>query len=77
MSTIPAGGILFSNSSYLDSIETDTPYLTKGRQFTFLGTRPASSAVATWAVFESLGREGFKEIELYSIKSKMERIELG
>lgn len=60
MTTIPAGGILFRNHTFLDYIKTETPYLTKERQYTFVGTRPGASAAATWAVFEHLGREGFR-----------------
>ncbi len=60
LATIPAGGILFRNSRSLECIKTQTPYLTEEYQCTFVGTRPAASAAATWAVFESLGREGFK-----------------
>jgi tyrosine decarboxylase/aspartate 1-decarboxylase len=62
MTTIPAGGILFRNDTCLDYIKTETPYLTEEFQYTFLGTRTGASAAATWAVFESLGREGFKNI---------------
>lgn len=61
MSTIPAGGILFQNSTFLDYIKTETPYLTEEVQYTFVGTRPGASAAATWAVFEHLGREGFRD----------------
>jgi tyrosine decarboxylase/aspartate 1-decarboxylase len=60
MTTIPAGGILFRNGTSLDYIKTETPYLTEERQYTFVGTRPGASAAATWAVFEHLGREGFR-----------------
>jgi tyrosine decarboxylase / aspartate 1-decarboxylase len=62
MSTIPAGGILFRNSQNLKCIKTQTPYLTEETQCTFVGTRPAASAAAAWAVFESLGREGFRKV---------------
>ena len=61
MSTIPAGGILFRNSTSLECIKTQTPYLTEPEQCTFVGTRPAASAAATWAVFNSLGREGYRK----------------
>ena len=71
MSTIPAGGILFRNRSWLDSVKTETPYLSEEHQHTFVGTRPGSSAAATWAVFESLGREGFKK----TVRRCMERTE--
>jgi tyrosine decarboxylase / aspartate 1-decarboxylase len=60
MCTIPAGGILFRNSQSLQCIKTQTPYLTEETQYTFVGTRPAASTAAAWAVFESLGREGFR-----------------
>jgi tyrosine decarboxylase/aspartate 1-decarboxylase len=61
MSTVPAGGILFRDSTFLERIRTDTPYLTETSQYTFVGTRSAASIAATWAVFESLGRDGFKK----------------
>ena len=61
MSTIPAGGILFRNSTSLECIKTQTPYLTEPEQCTFVGTRPAASAAATWAVFASLGHEGYRK----------------
>jgi tyrosine decarboxylase/aspartate 1-decarboxylase len=60
MTAIPAGGILFRNGTFLDYIKTATPYLTEELQYTFVGTRPGASAAATWAVFEHLGREGFR-----------------
>jgi len=59
LSTIPAGGILFRDSTCLEQIKTETPYLTEEVQYTFAGTRSGASVAATWAVFESLGREGF------------------
>lgn len=61
MSTIPAGGILFRDSTYLKCIKTQTPYLTEDAQYTFVGTRSGASIAAAWAVFGSLGREGFKK----------------
>ncbi len=61
MSTIPAGGIIFRNSKNLACIETETPYLTEQSQYTFVGTRSGASAAAAWAVFQRLGREGFKK----------------
>ncbi len=61
LAPVPAGGILFRNSKALDCIKTQTPYLTNGNQYTFVGTRTGASAAATWAVFKSLGREGFQE----------------
>ena len=61
LATVPAGGILFRDNTYLTHIKTETPYLTEDAQYTFVGTRSGASVAATWAVFKSLGREGFKE----------------
>jgi tyrosine decarboxylase/aspartate 1-decarboxylase len=61
MSTIPAGCVLFKEKAILEYIKTETPYLTETRQYTFTGTRSGASAAATWAVFESLGADGFKK----------------
>lgn len=61
MSTIPAGGVLFKDQTLLDCIKTEAPYLTETLQYTLIGTRSAASTAATWAVFESLGFEGFKK----------------
>ena len=62
LSTIPAGGILFRDNRSLECIRTETPYLNEDYQYTFAGTRSGASAAAAWAVFASLGREGFKKI---------------
>jgi tyrosine decarboxylase/aspartate 1-decarboxylase len=62
MSTIPAGGILFRDRTNLENIKTETPYLTETPQYTFVGTRSGAPVAATWAVFELLGREGFRKI---------------
>lgn len=59
LATVPAGGILFRESACLEHIKTETPYLTEDAQYTFVGTRSGAPVAATWAVFESLGREGF------------------
>jgi len=61
MAPVPAGGILFRNTKALNCIKTETPYLTNGSQYTFVGTRTGASAAATWAVFKSLGMEGFQK----------------
>jgi len=62
LATVPAGGILFRDSTWLAHIKTETPYLTEDAQYTFVGTRSGASAAATWAVFETLGREGFTKM---------------
>jgi tyrosine decarboxylase/aspartate 1-decarboxylase len=62
MAAIPAGGILFRDSKALDFVKTETPYLTEEFQYTFVGTRTGASAASAWAVFKSLGREGFQKV---------------
>ncbi len=68
LATVPAGGILFRDSTCLDHIKTETPYLTEDSQYTFVGTRSGASVAATWAVFESLGREGFTKTVNHCLK---------
>lgn len=68
MSTIPAGGILFRDNNVLECIKTETSYLNDKYQYTFVGTRSGASIAATWAVFETLGREGFKKIVAQCMK---------
>jgi tyrosine decarboxylase/aspartate 1-decarboxylase len=61
MAPVPAGGILFRNTKALEGLKTETPYLTNGSQYTFVGTRTGASAAATWAIFKSMGKEGFQK----------------
>jgi len=68
MATVPAGGILFRNTTCLEHIKTETPYLTEDAQYTFVGTRSGASVAATWAVLESLGREGFTKTVSHCLK---------
>ncbi len=62
MAPIPAGGIIFRRKQTVESLKTDTPYLTDKFQYTFSGTRSGASAAAVWAVLKSLGREGFAKV---------------
>ncbi|MEN8655039.1 tyrosine decarboxylase MfnA [Streptomyces sp. 21So2-11] len=59
LANVPAGAILFrAQEAYqADSFFLDTPAHT-----TLLGTRPGSAAMATYAVLEHLGREGFVDV---------------
>jgi len=61
MAAIPTGGILFKDKTPLDFIKTQTPYLNKKIQYTFVGTRTGASAASAWAVFKFLGIAGFKK----------------
>ncbi|MBA1342475.1 MAG: L-tyrosine/L-aspartate decarboxylase [ANME-2 cluster archaeon] len=60
--TIPSGGLLFQDSSYLDRLSVDTPYLTVNSQQTLSGTRSGASAASAYAVFKHLGRTGYERI---------------
>ena len=62
MAAIPAGGIIFRDAKALDFIKTETPYLTDQYQYTFVGTRTGAAAASAWAVFRSLGLDGFRKI---------------
>ena len=62
MATIPAGGILFREESFLRALEVETPYLTVKSQFTLTGTRPGTGVASTYAVLKHLGFKGMKEI---------------
>jgi tyrosine decarboxylase/aspartate 1-decarboxylase len=68
MSTIPGGGILFRDQKSQEIIRVKTPYLTGDWQSTLVGTRSGASAAATWAVFEKLGREGFRKTAKHCMK---------
>lgn len=62
MATIPAGGILFREESFLRALEVETPYLTSKMQFTLTGTRPGTGVASAYAVLKGLGFKGMKEI---------------
>ncbi len=56
---IPAGGILFRNPAVLETLKTQTPYLSDSCHYTFVGTRSGAAAASVWAVFSVLGRGGY------------------
>ncbi|MGB7969227.1 MAG: tyrosine decarboxylase MfnA [Methanobacterium sp.] len=62
LAPIPSGGILFREKKYLDSMSTETPYLTENKQSTIVGTRTGASTAATWALMKYLGKEGYIKI---------------
>jgi tyrosine decarboxylase/aspartate 1-decarboxylase len=62
MAAIPAGGILFKDSTTLNYLKTETPYITDKVQYTFAGTRSGAAVASAWAVFKTLGMEGFQKI---------------
>ncbi|MGO8807213.1 MAG: tyrosine decarboxylase MfnA [Candidatus Bathyarchaeia archaeon] len=62
MAAIPAGGILFRHAEALNSLKTETPYLTDQFQNTFTGTRSGAAVASTWAAFRSIGFNGYRKI---------------
>ena len=69
MAAIPAGGILFRSHKMIDTLKTETPYLTDNFQYTFVGTRTGASAASAWAVFRTLGKDGFQKIVAECMKN--------
>jgi tyrosine decarboxylase/aspartate 1-decarboxylase len=61
MAAIPAGGILLRNPEMLEYLKTETPYLNSNHHYTFVGTRTGASAASAWAVFKTLGFEGYRK----------------
>lgn len=61
---IPAGGVLFRDSSLLSAVSLSVDYIGQGEmKFTTLScTRPASPTVAVWAAMKSLGRNGYRAV---------------
>ncbi|WP_295723314.1 tyrosine decarboxylase MfnA [uncultured Methanobrevibacter sp.] len=68
LSTIPSGCILFRDKKYLDVMVVESPYLTKKKQSTIVGTRNGASAAATYAVMEYMGREGYTKFALEAME---------
>ena len=62
LAPIPSGGIIFRHEKYLEKLAVKTPYLTKKKQTTIIGTRSGASTAATWAVINHLGIEGYQKI---------------
>ncbi|WP_457549989.1 tyrosine decarboxylase MfnA [Archaeoglobus sp.] len=69
LATIPAGCILFRDSSFLKALVVETPYLITEEQFSLTGTRPATGVASTYAVMKLLGFEGFRRIVRDCIKA--------
>jgi tyrosine decarboxylase/aspartate 1-decarboxylase len=59
MGTVPCGSLTVRRQEWLDAITFDSPYLTKAKQGTLLGTRGSAAVAAAYAAMVSLGREGY------------------
>ena len=62
LAPIPTGCILFRDRTYLQSISTETPYLTEKEQSTIVGTRTGASSAAAWALMKYFGKDGYAEV---------------
>lgn len=62
LAPVPAGGILFRHSEHLDKLAVKTPYLTRNKQTTIVGTRSGAATAATWTLLKYYGREGYQKI---------------
>lgn len=62
LAPVAAGGILFRHQEHLDRLAVDTPYLTRNKQTTIVGTRVGAGTAATWTLLKHYGREGYKKI---------------
>ena len=67
LAPIPSGCLIFRDSELLSAITRKIPYLRgeSSTQSTLLGTRPAASILATWAIMKTLGRTGYRRIVKY------------
>ncbi len=64
LAPIPAGGILFRDSSIMKSIGMKVSYLAGGETnlTTLVGTRSGASAIAVWALLMHLRRAGYEAV---------------
>lgn len=64
MGIIPSGGFFLRESSVLNKIGFEIPYLAGGnfKHFHIVGTRPGASVIAFWAILKSLGMNGYMKI---------------
>ncbi len=77
LAPIPSGCILFRSSKYLKAITTRVPYLpgASSRQASMLGTRPAASIIAAWAIMRHLGREGYRKVVAQCMETTQHAVE--
>ena len=64
LAPIPAGCILFRESSLLSKISLTASYIGRGGQnFTTMScTRPSTSTVAVWAIMKTMGKSGYRSM---------------
>lgn len=62
MGTMGAGALLVRRRRLMDHFSVPTPYLSTRRQQGVLGTRSGAPVAAAWALFETLGDEGYRRV---------------
>ncbi len=62
LAPVPAGAILFKAAEDGGTFSVNSFFINTPVHNTMLGTRPGSAAIATYAVLEHLGRDGFTEV---------------
>jgi tyrosine decarboxylase / aspartate 1-decarboxylase len=62
MGTMGAGALLVRSRELMDEFSVPTPYLSTRRQRGVLGTRSGAPVASAWALFESLGRQGYSAV---------------
>ncbi|MHA2072329.1 MAG: tyrosine decarboxylase MfnA [Candidatus Thorarchaeota archaeon] len=75
LTPIPSGCLILRSVRHLNAITRKVPYLrgASSIQSSLLGTRPAGSILATWAILKHLGRSGYREI----VRDCMKQTQLG
>jgi tyrosine decarboxylase/aspartate 1-decarboxylase len=75
LAPIPSGCLVFKSQRHLKAITKKIPYLrgASATQTSVLGTRPAATILATWAIMKHLGRTGYRKI----VRDCMDRTMLG
>lgn len=75
LAPIPSGCLIFRSKRHLNAITRKIPYLpgASSKQTSLLGTRPAGSVLATWAIMKHFGRSGYREM----VRSCMKLTQLG
>ena len=68
LAPVPAGGIIFRYSEHLEKLAVETPYLTKDKQTTIVGTRSGAGTAAIWTLLNYYGKEGYKKTVTQAIK---------
>jgi len=62
LASIPSSALLLREPSHLGRIAHESPYLTRLKHTSLLGTRGSAAVAATYAVMRSMGRDGYRQV---------------